>query len=608
MRRYKHYWLIGLLLIFPSTGYTLNLGSIQLLSGLNEPLNAIIPLTGIQAGQLDTLRVQLASKEHFNKAGLNRPHLLQQLRFSTESPSATEQLIRVTTHNLLREPILIFLLEVDSGKERLIKEYILLLDPPGYQAAATQTAPPPVRIDSDDDSALSDSPAAVNSYGPVTRNDTLSEIASRIRPAPHLNIYQIMVALIRSNPHAFVRGNINNLKKNIILTVPETEVIEKIPKRQARRIFMDHASNIGLALAPRADMAPPKEPDQIPPPQAATTAPEPSGVLRLEEVGQQTAVTENISPAVITERADEVARLRVDYAALQSVLKQYQQAIQLLKIQLDEEMGEKDETIGVLTATAGKLREELAVRDRNIARLQAAIQENSAGAQTAPATDKSITLLDEIRWDTPSLLWLIAPLVIIGAFVRWLSKRREREIGQQLDVDPQPSREKEKGKTAESMPATPREESPVAPANTQQAAAERDALPSLEIVTAEPLHPESPPSSEEPEELPSNIDRIYKTLDVYLAYRHFSMFEQLLDSALKTHPDDIRLKAKRLDIYAFRQEKKLFFNELSNLESELDEKAPEYWKHILEWVQRFDPDHPLIVKKSALPEGEMKIV
>ncbi len=184
MRRYKHYWLIGLLLILPSTGYTLNLGSIQLLSGLNEPLNAIIPLTGIPADQLDTLQVQLASKEHFNKAGLNRPQLLQQLRFSTESPSATEPLIRVTTQNLLREPILIFLLEVDSGKERLIKEYILLLDPPGYQTAATQTTPPPARINS----ALPTSSTAVNSYGPVTRNDTLSEIASRIRPAPHLNI------------------------------------------------------------------------------------------------------------------------------------------------------------------------------------------------------------------------------------------------------------------------------------------------------------------------------------------------------------------------------------------------------------------------------------
>lgn len=607
MQRYKHYWLIGLLLILPSTGQTLNLGSVQLLSGLNEPLNAVIPLTGIQADQLDTLQVQLASREHFNKAGLNRPQLLQQLRFSTESPSATEQLIRVTTHNLLREPILIFLLEVDSGKERLIKEYILLLDPPGYQTAATQATPPAARIDNGG-SALPASPAAVNSYGPVTRNDTLSEIASRIRPAPHLNIYQIMVALIRSNPHAFVRGNINNLKKNIILTVPATEVIEKISKRQARRIFMDHASNIGLALAPTSDVAPPKEPDQIPPQAAAATAPEPSGVLRLEEAGQQIATSENISPAFLMERADEVARLQVDYAALQGVLEQYQQTIQLLKIQLDEEMGKKDETIRALTATAGKLREELAVRDRNIARLQATVQENSAGTQTAPAIDKGITLLDEVRWDTPYLLWLLAPLVIIGAFVRWLSKRREREIDQQLNVDPQPSRETEKSKTADPMPATPREEPPVAPADAQQAAAERDASPSLEIVTAEPLDPESPLSSEEPEGLPSNIDRIYKTLDVYLAYRHFSMFEQLLDSALKTHPDDIRLKAKRLDIYAFRQERKLFFNELKKLENELDEKAPEYWEHILEWVRRFDPDHPLIAKKAVLPEGEMKIV
>ncbi|VAX10612.1 hypothetical protein MNBD_GAMMA26-2359, partial [hydrothermal vent metagenome] len=265
MRSCKFFWLMVLLLIQPISGHALSLGPIQLYSGLNEPLNATIPLKGIQADQFYSLKVLLASEERFTQAGLDRPYLLKQLRFSTENLSKTEHQIRITTNNTLREPILNFLLEVISGNKRLIKEYILLLDTPEHQTTAALATPPPSA--KTNTASRPPTASAAHTYGPVKYSDTLSEIAIHVRPAPHLNIYQIMVALLRTNPHAFLHGNINNLKKDVVLKIPDIDAISKISKRQARRSVMGYASKIELASAPKAHNESQEQPNHILPTQ-----------------------------------------------------------------------------------------------------------------------------------------------------------------------------------------------------------------------------------------------------------------------------------------------------------------------------------------------------
>jgi pilus assembly protein FimV len=53
-------------------------------------------------------------------------------------------------------------------------------------------------------------PSADN-YGPVRRNETLWNIAKRVRPDNDISIDQMMHALLRENPHAFMNNNINQL-------------------------------------------------------------------------------------------------------------------------------------------------------------------------------------------------------------------------------------------------------------------------------------------------------------------------------------------------------------------------------------------------------------
>lgn len=63
-------------------------------------------------------------------------------------------------------------------------------------------------------------PVYAASYGPVKRNETLWDIAARYRPSYAVSVPQMMAAFHAKNPHAFVDGDINRLKRGVHLQIP----------------------------------------------------------------------------------------------------------------------------------------------------------------------------------------------------------------------------------------------------------------------------------------------------------------------------------------------------------------------------------------------------
>ncbi|HHC75284.1 MAG TPA: hypothetical protein ENK78_09440 [Thiothrix sp.] len=78
-------------------------------------------------------------------------------------------------------------------------------------------------------------PLHAATYGPVKKNQTLWDIASRHRPSEAINTQQMMLAIHRANPKAFVKNNINALKAGAILYLPSLSEIEAIGAVQAIR-------------------------------------------------------------------------------------------------------------------------------------------------------------------------------------------------------------------------------------------------------------------------------------------------------------------------------------------------------------------------------------
>jgi pilus assembly protein FimV len=276
MVRKLAYTLLSLLFVLPSAAFALGMGDIRLHSALNQPFNAEIELLSLAADEAESLKVGLAPYETFAKVGLDRPAALMFLRFSVEL-RADRQYIKITSTEPIREPFLSFLVETSWRSGRLLREYTVLIDPPGMgqeeppavqapvvatQAAPTATRSAPTIVSGAAPAAAR--PAAVTTasggltYGPVKADETLWAIANRMRPNRSVTTQQMMMALLKANPEAFYDNNVNRLKMGYVLRVDDPALITAMSHAEAvrairsqNRAWQDHVGKAGTGAAER---------------------------------------------------------------------------------------------------------------------------------------------------------------------------------------------------------------------------------------------------------------------------------------------------------------------------------------------------------------------
>lgn len=119
----------------------LGLGEITLHSALNQPLRADIALVdaaGLEEGELS---VSLATADEFSRAGVERLFFLNDLKF-TPILRGNRSLIRVSSNKAVNEPFLNFLVQLNQPNGRVLREYTVLIDPPGTPGITPVTDKP----------------------------------------------------------------------------------------------------------------------------------------------------------------------------------------------------------------------------------------------------------------------------------------------------------------------------------------------------------------------------------------------------------------------------------------------------------------------------------
>ena len=262
---------LGLAVISPQADAA-GLGRLNVTSGLGQPLRAELEVTSVGRDELPTLQVRMAPLAAFRAANLDFNPALTNLRFALDKRPDGNYFVRISSAQPVNEPYLDLMVELTWSTGRVIREYTVLLDPPSLRAdapvvppvaaASTPTAPsalPPVTRPSTAPSAptspglattppgtpaASTRPAATaavpRSTAPsegsyvVKSGDTLGAIAGRNKP-PSVSLDQMLVALLRANPDAFVAKNVNRLKAGATLTFPSESEIGAIAQPDARR-------------------------------------------------------------------------------------------------------------------------------------------------------------------------------------------------------------------------------------------------------------------------------------------------------------------------------------------------------------------------------------
>ena len=115
----------------PLSVQALGFGGIKLKSSLNDKLNAEVSLLSASANDIQSLTINLATEEAFLRSGIDRTALLNKLKFKVKQRSNGDYYIHVTTSETVREPFMNFLLELNWKNGRMLREYTMLIDPPG---------------------------------------------------------------------------------------------------------------------------------------------------------------------------------------------------------------------------------------------------------------------------------------------------------------------------------------------------------------------------------------------------------------------------------------------------------------------------------------------
>jgi pilus assembly protein FimV len=295
-----------LLAVAAGPATALGLGQIQVKSQPGQPLLAEIPIISTDPSELQGLQVQLASPETFSRIGLEPPQgIVSTLHFEPALDTGGHPVIRITSPAAVRQPLLTFLIEVDWGQGRLVREYSALLDTPRTVAAPLQPpiqapvvapsntivrpdvmpvavapqpsaapsiptpqttpAPPSLAIPPATPEPVSAAPPVAaapiplatpprSQYGPVKAGDTLGQIAAAIDPSQEHSAAQTMLALLHANPEAFINGNVNLLKRGAILQVPDHSEFAQYSANEAAALV--HAQIVQWRGAQRTTLQP----------------------------------------------------------------------------------------------------------------------------------------------------------------------------------------------------------------------------------------------------------------------------------------------------------------------------------------------------------------
>lgn len=334
--------LILLGIIVPMQVYALGLGELQTHSALNQPFDADLELLTTNPSELTGIQVKLASPEDFSRAGIERLPVLNALRFRVVK-KAGRSYVHISSRQSILEPYLNFLVEVNWSRGRLLREFTVLLDPPellGGEAAgvespeageSTPVSPPPRAprrepLVSQMGIGEEDFPLV---YGPIKKDEMLWNIASKMRGDLEATIPQVMMALLRNNPEAFIDNNVNRVKSGFVLRIDDLQAINAMSPAQARKAFqhqyqlwLDYKQRRAMAAAKRTherELATQKREMQAEAGKPAAGTQEKQGVLTLERPQGEKPVGGHLESEAVGQgqESEELKRLRQELADAQ---------------------------------------------------------------------------------------------------------------------------------------------------------------------------------------------------------------------------------------------------------------------------------------------------
>lgn len=612
----------AILMALPIWTEAAGLGKLVVHSALGQPLAAEIDLVAADKAELDSISASLANVQAFQDAKIDFAPALSNLRFAVERKPNGKAVLKVTSTKPVNDPFLDMLVELNWASGRLVREYTLLLDPPGVtpsqtvapvavsapvaKAAAagpvpTEAATTPIpgeaapttarkhagkaaeprpktaRAEARHAAAKARRAAAAGpTEGPVRvkRGDTLSKIAKRVKPGG-VTLDQALVGLFQANGDAF-EGNMNRLKAGARLKVPQADEMALVSAQKARQEIQLQASDWqsyrqklaeGVAKAPEvpakkgqasSGKITTKVEDKSHPKPA-----EPRDVLKLSK-----AVTPPTSAAGATAQAEAARRQAVEDAKA---------ADALAKAKAQKEASERAAILEKQIQDMQKLVEEKSKKQEAAkAAASAAKPSKVVPAPAVAAPTESPSWTDTIK-DNPLYMLGAGAVVLLGGALWWMmaGTRRKKPISTFDDS---------------MMTAGDLKPSTIVGGASGGAVNTGDTSFLTDFSQAGMGNIDT-----------HDVDPIAEA-EVYMAYGRDAQAEEILKEALNKTPDRQEIRVKLLEIYAARKNVDVFEKLARELHAAVGDEESPIWQKAAEMGRALDPGNPLYGGKPAQAE------
>jgi|GEM_PF-1612400 len=594
-----------------TNAYAMGMGELQVRSYLNQPLQAEIPITDVRPADIEALSAHLADEAAFERAGLSRAALAGRIQLRVEGGKRPR--IILSSERPLRDPALGVVVRLSGPDGTLVRDYAILLDPPGYQPVAPQhpQSRPTVRAEISAPVAAT-ATSKTGLYGlplesasrktvpqqvikdgiyPVAPGETLYHIAQGARPEG-VSVQQAMDAIRRVNPQAFTRHGV--LMADAKLRIPEAGEL----RRLAAEVAATPAQPPEISV--QADAQPVGE---VPAPSAAKAEPPAQDAAVLSEQAEPEAAPQEPRLAIV-QPAPEAAPGRAEPApVVGEVVSNAPSAgeggasnagsdLPLRVVEQIEAMRAENESLGqrmtTLDSQMQKMEEPLSLKDLQIKQLEklladAGVNPDAPGGSNKPVEQEEASLLGSLV--NPVLLALGGMAALALAF--FLGRARRRREG---DAALEDARTHELVVPAASAAVAAAMAAPVA---ASEPAAVTEAMPSaVESLSAPAVDPQREALEE---------------ADVMLAYGLHDRALKVLDEAIARMPELPELQARKLRVLHEMGARDAFLHAAETYQNAfpLDDT---WWPAIRALGESSYADAPLFGGHAKEPVVEMPVV
>jgi pilus assembly protein FimV len=212
------------------SAHALTLTGIEVQSFKGEPLRAEIGVASATTEEWGQLSVKIAPAERFAQLGLVYSAAVGQLQAEPYETRDGTQRIRISGPQSFSDNFVDLLIEAQTASGKWVKAFTVMLKP------APNKSDTPVQLASAA-TALPKTATSAPTEHVVQKGESASQIIQQWL-TEDMSTQQMLVALLKSQPDAFIEGNVNLLRAGAVLKAPSATAVHAIDANEARQFLV----------------------------------------------------------------------------------------------------------------------------------------------------------------------------------------------------------------------------------------------------------------------------------------------------------------------------------------------------------------------------------